>query len=455
MSTRFDYDFFVIGAGSGGTRAARMAATKGVKTAIAEEYRAGGTCVIRGCVPKKIYSYASHFHDEFDVARFYGHNIPDTISFDWSILQKNKNSEISRLEGIYQNLLKNSGVDFIADSASFISNHEILLKNSNKIITAQNILIATGGKPRPLKIKDTEIGITSDDIFNLETLPDKILIYGSSYIAVEFAGILHGLGVDVTIAYRGERLLKEFDHDLSEKLTQEYLSIGITLIPNTPLENLSIKGNTVSVYHNHKKLEFTHILNTIGRIPNSNNLNLTNIGIQTDDTGRIITDEKFTTNVDNIYAIGDVSNKVNLTPVAIAEAMCLTQTLFTDAPKIMDYNLIPTAVFSNPEIGTVGLSEQQAITQGYRIKIFESHFRPLKYVMTKKQTRHFMKLIVDNHTDIILGVHLFGSDSAELIQLMGVIVKAKLTKQHLDDTMAVHPTIAEELVTMRTPTRIV
>jgi glutathione reductase (NADPH) len=455
MSHHFDYDFFVIGAGSGGTRAARMAATKGIKTAIAEEYRAGGTCVIRGCVPKKLYSYASHFSDEFDIARFYGHDVPNTIPFDWKILQKNKNTEIARLEGIYQNLLKNSGVDFISDSASFVSNHEILLKNGNKIITAKNILIATGGTPRPLKIDNKVVGITSNDIFNLEALPERILIYGSGYIAVEFAGILHGLGVNVTIAYRGDRLLKEFDHDLSDKLTQEYISKGITLIPNTALDTLSLDGNCVTLVHDNQLLKFSTILNTIGRIPNSDTLNLNAIGIKTAENGKIITNENFATNINNIFAIGDVANTVNLTPVAIAEAMCLTQTLFTDTPKIMDYDTIATAVFSNPEIGTVGFSEQQAIEKGYSIKIFESSFRQLKYSVTDKQTRHFMKLIVDNHTDIVLGVHLLGSDSAELIQLMGVIVKAKLTKRQLDDTMAVHPTLAEELVTMRTPSRII
>lgn len=455
MADTFDYDFFVIGAGSGGTRAARMAASKGIKTGIAEEYRAGGTCVIRGCVPKKIYSYASHFSDDFDIARFYGYDVPKNIAFDWTVLQKNKNTEIARLQGIYHNLLKNSGVDFIADSATFVSQHGILLKKSNKIITAKNILIATGGKPRPLKINNIEVGITSNDIFNLETLPDKILIYGGGYIAVEFAGIFHGLGVNVTLAYRGDRLLKEFDYDLSDKLTQEYYAKGITLIPNTTLEKLSLRDNIVTLIHEDKTLEFTTVLNTIGRIPNSDSLNLDKIGIQTDDDGKIITDKHFATHIKTIFAIGDVANKINLTPVAIQEAMCLTQTLFTDTPQIMDYDTIPAAVFCNPEIGTVGLSEQQALEKGYNLKIFESNFRSLKYSLTDKKTRHFMKLIIDNKTDIILGVHLFGADSAELIQLIAIAVKAQLTKQQLDNTMAVHPTISEELVTMRTPSRII
>lgn len=452
---QFDYDFFVIGAGSGGTRAARMAASYGQKTAIAEEYRAGGTCVIRGCVPKKLYVNAASYADDFDVARFYGHDIPHNIPFDWSVLQNNKNTEISRLENIYQNLLKNSGVEFISQSASFISDHEILLKNSNKIITAKKILIATGAKPRPLLINGTEFGITSNDIFNLETLPKTILIYGAGYIATEFAGILNGLGVDVTIAFRGDTLLKGFDSDLVSRLTDAYTNKGIKLLPNTPLEALSILDNHVIIKTPKNTVSFEALLNTIGRIPNSGHLNLGAIGIKTDDNGKIITDTHFATSINHIYAIGDVANTVNLTPVAIQEAMCLTQTLFTDNPKQMNYDIIPTAVFSLPEIGTVGLTEHQAITQGHSLKIFESDFRSLKYSITTKQKRNFMKVIVDNQTDKVLGVHLLGDMSAELIQLMGVVVTAGLTKTHLDNTMAVHPSIAEELVTMRTPTRII
>jgi glutathione reductase (NADPH) len=452
---QFDYDFFVIGAGSGGTRAARMAASYGQKTAIAEEYRAGGTCVIRGCVPKKLYANASHFRHEFDVARSYGHDVPDNIPFDWSVLQKNKNTEISRLENIYQNLLKNSGVEFFADNASFVSEHEILLKNSNKIITAKNILIATGAKPRPLVIDGEHIGINSNDIFNLDSLPNTILIYGAGYIAVEFAGILQGLGVDVTIAFRGDTLLKEFDSGLIEKLTAEYLAKGIKLFPNTPLESLTVKNNNVTINKDAKTYSFDTLLNTIGRIPNSSHLNLNAIGIKTDDNGKIITDTHFATNIKHIFAIGDVANSVNLTPVAIQEAMCLTQSLFTQTPRQMNYNTIATAVFSSPEIGTVGLSEHQAIQKGHTCKIFESSFRSLKYSITDKQTRHFMKLIIDDKTDKILGVHLFGDMSAELIQLLGIAVTAGLTKQDLDNTMAVHPTIAEELVTMRSVSRLI
>lgn len=455
MSDTFDYDFFVIGAGSGGTRAARMAASYGAKTAIAEAYRAGGTCVIQGCVPKKLYTYAANFKDEFDISQFYGYQTPENIPFDWSILQKNKNTEITRLENIYQNLLKNSGVTFFSDTACFLSNHEILLKNSNKIITAKNILIATGAKPRPLIVNNTEVGLTSNDIFKLETLPKNILIYGSGYIAVEFAGILHNLGVAVTMAYRSETILSQFDTDLSNRLTQEYISKGIKLIPNTSLDRLCFNGKTVTIDYNNEVLIFDTLLNTIGRIPNIDGLNLDKIGIKTDNEGRVITDSKFSTHIKNIYAIGDVGNKINLTPVAIQEAMCLTQTLFTDTPKIMDYNHIPTAVFSSPEIGTIGLTEEQALTQGYTVKIFESDFRPMKYSLTNKKTRSYIKIIIDNKSDKILGVHLFGYDSAEMIQLIGVAVKAGLTKKDLDNTMAVHPTIAEEIVTMRTPTRIV
>ncbi|MFT6084479.1 MAG: glutathione reductase (NADPH), partial [Alphaproteobacteria bacterium] len=348
MKTTFDYDFFVIGAGSGGTRAARMAASKGIKTGIAEASRAGGTCVIRGCVPKKLYSYAAHFNDDFDTARFYGYDVPKNIAFDWTKLQENKNKEIARLEGIYQKLLKNSGVTFIEDTASFLSPHEILLKNTNKVITANKILIATGAKPRPLQIDGIETGFNSDDIFGFDTLPKEILIYGAGYIAVEFAGILHGLGVKVTLAYRSSHLLKNFDHDLSKKLEAVYLNKGITLIPNTPLDQLSLDNGSVIVPHGDKHLKFDTVFNTIGRVPNINGLNLDVIGVDTDKNGTIITNHNFATSIDTIFAIGDVANHANLTPVAIQEAMCLTQTLFDAPPQQMDYETIPTAVFSNP-----------------------------------------------------------------------------------------------------------
>jgi len=451
MKKNFDYDFFVIGAGSGGTRAARMAASKGIKTGIAEASRAGGTCVIRGCVPKKIYAYAAMLKDYFEIAPAYGYDMPQNPIFNWEILQNNKDNEIQRLEGIYQKLLMNSGCDFIQDHASFKSEHEIYLKHSKKIVTANKILIATGAAPRPLEINGQSIGFNSDDIFNFKTLPKKTLIYGSGYIAVEFAGILNALGTEVTIAYRSNHLLKNFDHDVSQRLENIYLSKNIRLIPNTPLDSIKIDHNQIIVQDNQEILKFDTIFNTIGRIPNIHNLGLEQANINVNPNGSIITNDDFSTNIENIYAIGDVSNKINLTPVAIQEAMCLTQNLFDTHPAKMDYDLIPTAVFSNPEIGTVGLTEKQAIEKEYTYQIFESDFRPLKYSITDKQIRNYMKVIVDQKTDIVIGVHLIGPESAEMIQLVGIAVKAKLTKKQFDDTMAVHPTSAEELVTMRTP----
>lgn len=452
---KYDYDFFVIGAGSGGTRAARMAATQGIKTAIAEEYRAGGTCVIRGCVPKKLLSYAAQFHDSFGVAKSYGYQVPENIPFSWHELQTNVQTEVTRLENIYKKLLNNAGVEFFADSASLVSDNEIFLKNSAKTITAKKILIATGAKPRPLMVEGRQVGITSDDIFQIKKLPQNLLIYGAGYIAVEFAGILHNLGVDVTLAFRGNKLLKNFDYDLSLKLEEEYTTRGIKILKNIVINDISVDNGAVFIKQNERIYEFDSIFNTIGRIPNTNSLELEKLGIETDPSGSIITDRNFKTNIDSIYAIGDVANKHNLTPVAIQEAMCLTQSLFDTPPLIMDYETIPTAVFSNPEIGTVGLSEQQAMDLGYKLNIFETSFRSMKLTLSDKQTRQYYKLIVDQKTDKVLGVHLFGYDSAELIQVVGIAVKAGLTKKQFDDTMAVHPTASEELVTLRSVSRVV
>lgn len=455
MRDNFDYDLFVIGAGSAGVRTARMVAETGKKVAIAEEFRSGGACVIRGCVPKKLYAYASRFRDDFHIARSFGFEAP-VIDFNWNILRDNKEKEITRLEHIYETRLKDAGVTLFKSRAVLEGKHEIRLLAEDKIVTAKNIVIAVGGVPRPLHHNGHSIGMTSDEIFDLPALPDKIFIYGGGYIGVEFASIFHGLGVDVTIGYRGDKILGGFDNDIRHCLIEEYLGKGITLIPFFTKEKMTIQsGGVLSFTHDGKTQEFKHILNASGRIPKTQDLGLEKAGIETDKNGTIIVDKYSKTTADSVYAVGDVTNRLTLTPVAIEEAMCLVQTLCYDNPTAPDYENVPTAIFTTPEIGSVGLSEDKAIAAGYAIDIYESRFRTMKYSLSDKTTKNYMKMIVDKKTNIVLGVHIFGNDSAEIIQCIGIAIKAKLTKEHFDATMAVHPSIAEELVTMRTPSRTV
>ena len=454
MRDDFDYDLFVIGAGSGGVRTARMVAETGRKVAIAEEFRSGGACVIRGCVPKKLYAYASRFRDDYYVARSFGFDAP-IINFNWNILRDNKEKEITRLEHIYETRLKEAGVTLFKSRAVLEGSNSIRLLAEDKIITAKNIVIAVGGVPRPLETHGHSIGMTSDEIFDMPALPDKIFIYGGGYIGVEFASIFHGLGVDVTIGYRGDKILGGFDDDIRNSLIEEYLSSGIKLIPFFTTDKMTVQDGVLSFIHDGKPQEFKYILNASGRIPNTKDLGLEKAGVKTDKNGTIIVDKYSKTTTDSIYAVGDVTNRLTLTPVAIEEAMCLVQTLCHNNPVAPDYENVPTAVFTTPEIGSVGFCEDKAIAAGYSIDIYESRFRTMKYSLSDKSTKNYMKMIVDKETDVVLGVHIFGNDSAEIIQCIGIAIKARLTKKQFDATMAVHPSIAEELVTMRKPSRTI
>lgn len=449
-----EFDICVIGAGSAGVRFARMAASNGKKVAVIESYRAGGTCVIRGCVPKKLYVYASRMAHDFTLAESFGWDI-QVNHFSWKHLVQNKEKEITRLEGIYQKLLKNSGVTFIQDKASFKDANHLRLEHSNETLKADHIIIATGGKPRAMHIDGHYVGMASNEIFDLESLPKQIFIYGAGYIALEFASILNGLGVDVTVGFRGDKILRGFDEGVRDHLTQAFTDQGITLCPSLPMDQLSFDGHLLSFNHSGNDYSFEHILNATGRVPNIEDLNLESVGVATNKKGAICVDDYSATNIKSIYALGDVTDRMALTPVAIEEAMCLVDTLCHNMPRQPDYENIPTAVFTSPEIGTIGMTEQDVIAHQLKADIYESSFRPMKYTLSGQQKKMFMKCIVDQDTQKILGIHIVGPDSGEMIQALGIAVKAGLTKKDFDSTMAVHPTAAEELVTMRQKTRTV
>lgn len=446
------FDFFVIGAGSAGVRFARMAAKMGKKVAIAEEYRAGGTCVIRGCVPKKLFVYASRFPEDFSVAESFGWTMEEP-KFNWTTLRKNKDKEIKRLEDIYHKLLKDSGVTVFSERAEISSETTIKLAKSGEEIEAEKIIIATGGKPRKMMVEGTSIGMSSNDIFDLIELPDKIFIYGGGYIGVEFACILNGLGVDVTIGYRGDLPLKGFDNYLRTGLAEAMKKSGITLMPKLPLSEFSLENQKLAFEYNNKKHIFGNVMNAMGRVPYSENLGLEKAGVIVDQNDAIQVDKFSQTSCPSIYALGDVTNRHCLTPVAIEEAMCLLKTLINGEQTAPNYHNIATAVFTTPEIGTIGMTEQKAIDLGLALDIYESHFRPMKNVLSGKTTKTYMKLVVDKLSQTVLGVHMMGPDAGEIIQTVAIAMQNVPRKDQFDRTMAVHPTAAEELVTMREPVR--
>ncbi|MDG2186755.1 MAG: glutathione-disulfide reductase [Hyphomicrobiales bacterium] len=447
LNENFDYDLFVIGAGSGGVRAARLAAHSGAKVAIAEKYRIGGTCVIRGCIPKKFLSYSSKFSKHNIVAKSFGWEYNDA-NFSWKSLIKNKDKQIQKLSLIYQTNMENSGVRIIKSSANIIDNHTIVLDDKKKY-SAKKILIATGAKPFFPKINGIEHVISSDDFFDLKDLPSKVIIVGGGYIALEFASIISGLGSKCELIYRGDKLLKNFDADISEIILKELQS-----------NKLSIKLNTnvteISKVEDHYKLKlddgtFTHsdiILYATGRHPDIECLN-SNGMIKTDTYGRIIVNKSFQTSIPNIYAIGDVSNNYQLTPVAIREAMIFVRNEFEKQDVKYKIENIPTAVFSNPEIGTVGMTENEALLKYKKIDIYTSTFRSLYYTLTDLTDKTFIKMLVDNKSQKLLGFHMIGDDAAEIAQLMSVLINKNIKKSDLDNTIPLHPTTAEEIMTMR------
>lgn len=450
---KYDYDLFVIGGGSGGVRASRVAAGLGKKVAIAEEYRFGGTCVIRGCVPKKLYVYASQFPEHFADAAGYGWTVPEA-KFDWRALVANKEREITRLEGIYRKNVEAAGGEIFHSRAHLVDAHTIFIETEGRTVTADQILIATGGRPNPhAALPGREHCIFSNEAFDLPDLPKSIVIAGGGYIAVEFANIFHGLGVETTLVYRGLEILSRFDMDLRRGLHETMAKKGIRIILQAVGEWVTKRadGGLDILLSNGERLSADQFMLALGRIPNTENLGLEAAGVETGKIGEILVDPYSRTNVDNIWAIGDVTNRVQLTPVAIHEAMCFVETAFRNNPTRPDHEYIPTAVFSQPEIGTVGLSEEEACGRFEEIDIFRAAFRPMRNILAGREEKMIMKLVVDHSTGRVVGAHVLGPDAGEMAQLLGISLKAGLTKDDFDRTMALHPTATEELVTMYKP----
>ncbi|HLM41335.1 MAG TPA: glutathione-disulfide reductase [Microvirga sp.] len=453
--TPFDVDLFVIGGGSGGVRAARIASGYGAKVMMAEEYRVGGTCVIRGCVPKKLMVYASRFSHDFEEAAGFGWSLGEA-SFDWSTLIRNKDREIDRLEGIYRMNLEKAGVEIVGSRAVIEDEHTVRLLKTGARIRARYILVAVGAHPtlEPV-IPGGKLGITSNEVFHLESLPERILIVGGGYIAVEFAGIFAGLGSRVTLLHRGDKLLRGFDEDLRDALGEAYAGRGINLALGKTVHRLDkTRDGIAATLSDGSTLTVDQVLVATGRRPNTDGLGLERAGITVDEVGAIPVDAYSQTLIPSVYAIGDVTNRANLTPIAIREGHAFADTVFGSRPTMVDHDLIPTAVFSTPEIGVIGCSEAVARSVYGEIDVYRTAFRPMRATLSGAADRVLMKLIVDKATDKVVGVHIMGHDAGEMIQLAGVAVTMGATKADFDRTVAVHPTAAEELVTMRSPVAV-
>ncbi|MFY9960775.1 glutathione-disulfide reductase [Pseudomonas sp.] len=447
----YDFDLFVIGAGSGGVRAARFAAGFGAKVAVAESRYLGGTCVNVGCVPKKLLVYGAHFADDFEQAAGFGWSLEDA-QFDWGQLIANKNREISRLNGIYRNLLVNSGVTLLEGHAKLTGAHEVEVDGQR--YSAEHILIATGGWPQIPDIPGKDLAISSNEAFFLKDLPKRVLVVGGGYIAVEFAGIFQGLGAKTSLLYRGDLFLRGFDGAVRTHLKEELEKRGMDLQFNSDIQRIDRldDGSLKATLKDGRELVTDCVFYATGRRPMLDNLGLENTGVELDPRGFIRVDDLYQTTEPSILAIGDVIGRVQLTPVALAEGMAVVRRLFKpEQYRAVDYQNIPTAVFSQPPIGTVGLTEEQALEQGHKVQIFESRFRPMKLTLTEVQEKTLMKLVVDADTDRVLGCHMVGPDAGEIIQGLGIALKAGATKQQFDETIGVHPTAAEEFVTLRTP----
>ncbi|MCY1668886.1 glutathione-disulfide reductase [Rhizobium sp. SL86] len=451
--TAYDYDLFVIGGGSGGVRSARLAASMGRRVAIAEEYRFGGTCVIRGCVPKKLFVYASQFHEHFEDAAGYGWTVGES-RFDWPTLIAAKDKEIARLEGLYRRGLENAGAELLDTRAVLTGPHEIRLLKTEKTVTAETIIIATGGTANPhASLPGHELCITSNEAFHIEELPKSILIAGGGYIAVEFANIFHGLGVDTTLIYRGKEILSRFDIDMRQGLHKAMVDKGIRIVLTDVIEEVtkSPAGGLTARTKAGATIAADQVMLALGRDPNTVGLGLETAGVAVDHRGAVVVDAYSRTNVPHIFALGDVTDRVQLTPVAIHEAMCFIETVYKNNPTAPDHDLIATAVFSQPEIGTVGLSEEEASAKFDEIEVYRAEFRPMKATLSGRAEKMIMKLIVNAADRKVVGAHILGHDAGEMAQLLGVSLKAGVTKDDFDRTMAVHPTAAEELVTMYKP----
>ena len=446
-----DFDLFVIGAGSGGVRAARFAAGFGARVAVAESRYLGGTCVNVGCVPKKLLVYGAHFTEDFEQAAGFGWSLGEA-NFDWPTLIANKNREIQRLNGIYRNLLVNSGVSLLEGHARILGPHQVEV--NGQAYSAGYILIATGGWPQLPDIPGKELAISSNEAFHLQQLPRRVLVVGGGYIAVEFASIFHGLGAQTSLLYRGEMFLRGFDGAVRRHLREELDKKGLDLQFNSDIERIEqlADGSLLATLRDGRELATDCVFYATGRRPMLDNLGLENTAVELDERGFIRVDEQYQTREPSVLALGDVIGRVQLTPVALAEGMAVARRLFRpEEYRPVDYRNIPTAVFSLPNIATVGLSEEQARAEGYQVKIFESRFRPMKLTLTDSQERTLMKLVVDADSDRVLGCHMVGPEAGEIIQGLAVAIKAGATKQIFDETLGIHPTAAEEFVTLRTP----
>lgn len=448
--SKFDFDLFVIGAGSGGVRAARMAAQRGVRVAVAEESRPGGTCVVRGCVPKKYLVYGAEYGASIKAAQHYGWSASD-VSFDWPSLRDSIQSEVSRLSGIYSGILEKNGATLYSERAEIVDAKTLKLQSSGDTVTAKTILVATGGRPWMPDIPGVEHAIMSDDAFTLETLPERVLIIGGGYIASEFAGIYAGLGVKTIQSYRGDRLLKGFDPDVRSMVGNHQKMIGVDVrYMQSPTAIKKSSGGLIVTMDDNSKIGADVVFFATGRKPHTVGLGLENAGVKLDKNGAVIVDAYSRSNVKNIYAVGDVTNRVNLTPVAIREGMAFVETVYGDNPTAYDHSNIASAVFTRPPVGVVGLTEEEARHEyGDDITVYSTDFRPMKNILANKNERCLMKLITLGREETVIGIHLVGDDTPEIIQALGIAVKAGVTKAQFDATCAVHPTLAEEIVTLK------
>lgn len=444
---RYDFDLFTIGAGSGGVRASRVAASLGAKVAVAEERYLGGTCVNVGCIPKKLLVYASHYSDDFDDAAAYGWSV-EKSRVDWAELIANKDKEISRLNGVYSKILSDAGVEILTGRAVVVDAHTVAI--GGRRYSAKYILVAVGSWPRVPQIPGAQYAITSNEAFHLTALPRNVIVVGGGYIGVEFAGIFHGLGARTTQIYRGEVFLRGFDGDIRRVLAQEMRKRGIDLRFQAEIVKIENSGGSLSAcLSDGSVLEADVIMYATGRDPMTREMGLEQTGVRLKDNGAVIVDEYSKSNLDSLYAIGDCTDRMMLTPVAIAEGMAVANTLFSGKPSKPVYDNVPTAVFSIPNCATVGLTEEQAGERGYRIDIYRTEFRPLKHTLTGRDERVMMKLVVDRNNDRVLGCHMVGPEAGEVIQGLAVALNCRATKAQFDATIGIHPTAAEEFVTMR------
>ena len=445
----YDYDLFVIGAGSGGVRAARLASELGARVGVAEEYRVGGTCVIRGCVPKKLLVYGSQYGSDFVDARAFGWTCQD-LRFDWPTLIHNVKREVDRLNGVYTRTLERAGVDRFLTRALLESPHEVKLADRDATRSAKTILVATGSRPMIPDLPGKEHLISSNECFELEKLPGSIVIIGAGYIGMEFASIFAGLGVAVTVLYRGDQILRDFDMELRDGLAEAMRNRGVDLRMETVVASVEKEGSGYRVrLKRGDSIAADLVMAATGRLPNTMGMGLEKVGVELGWDGRLVVDEFSKSAVDNIYAVGDVTHRLNLTPVAIHEATAFAETLFNNTPTPVDHTFIPTAVFSQPEIGTVGLTEEKAREMYRSVDIYKANFRPLRSMVSGRDEKMLMKLVVDKESDKVVGCHILGGDAAEIMQMAAIAVRLGATKAQFDATMALHPSAAEEFVTMR------